>query len=136
MASRPQVHSRAASSRPSPRPLNEATAKSKLKPRRAINPRKRSPAIARIESDSDDDGDDSSASFDFGYKKAKTVLEGVPDGNRQLSSLQAFSEDDAKATIHAVDLASLKKKFVPAFGAEADEVSVEFQYPGAQQRER
>ncbi|KAI9733203.1 MAG: Nucleosomal histone H3-Lys79 methylase [Claussenomyces sp. TS43310] len=132
VASRSQTQSTSIS-----RSVNAATPELELKPRKLANPRKRSPAIQRVESDSDDDGDDdSSTSYDFTHKKAKTVLEGATDNCRQLRSLHAFTDTDKDLLIHAADIASMTKRFTPAFGVTKEDVFAELQYPGAAQRER
>lgn len=113
---------------------------SRLKPRRQLASRKRSPSMRRIESDSDDDDNDSSASFEFvrAHKKAKMVLEGILDMRRDLNQTTKFTSVDECNLIHAADIANLKRKFIPALGATPNEAEVDvgLQYPGGSRCER
>jgi hypothetical protein len=97
--------------------------------------RKRRPSLQRVESDSEDDG--STIAFDrLPNKRSRFSSPAVVDHGRQLLAATAFTEEDEKTLIHAVDIANVELGFAPAFDVESDEVAVKVAYPGTDRRER
>lgn len=116
-------------------PNSDSRASTPLDSRKRVDSRKRSPAFQRVESDSEDDG--SMVRFDsISSKKAKTVTNTTTDPHRHLRALHAFSKQDEEVLIHAADIASVRHKFPPSFGAPAADVCVEVYYPGSTHPER
>jgi H3 lysine-79-specific histone-lysine N-methyltransferase len=90
----------------------------------------------RIESSSDDDSIGTPASFDEGVKRHKPSAD--VDLKRELRYKSDLPEEDGSVfpMVHAADIASTTRKSKKVTATEEENVTVQLQYPGAQQRER
>ncbi|PVH89967.1 DOT1-domain-containing protein [Cadophora sp. DSE1049] len=131
-SARPSPSSAAASPATPATPSSDPNESSSLRPPKRKATRQLSPNDIPIMYDTSDDGSDSNIDLtDHKYFKRQKTND-LEDGNRQLRSRKAFSDEDGGSfeMIHAADLCARSSK------ASSENVTVKLKYPSASQLER